>query len=101
MPSVRCRSRSSSVSASFSPTLVLAEAVSATADPCGLQGEDEVFVVLPIEKRHEFAATGEGFVNLKVLLVVLHRVSDIDILHPPAHDVGYRRMVSICERSVV
>ena len=85
----------------FLPTLVLAEAVSAAADPCGLQGEDEVFVVLPIEKRHESAATGKGFIDFKVLRVVLHRVADIYILHPPADDVGYRRMVSICERSVV
>lgn len=68
----------------FLAALVFTKTVSAAADPCGLQGKDQVFVVLPIEKRHELAATGENLVNLEVLLVVLHGVADIDIVHPPA-----------------
>ena len=67
----------------FLSAFVFAEAVSATTDTCRLKGKYQVFVVLSVNERHEFPATGKGFVYLKILLVVLHRVANIDILHLP------------------
>lgn len=67
----------------FLSAFVLAEAVPATRNACRLECQDKIFIVLSVDERHEFPATGKGFVYLKILLVVLHRVADIDILYLP------------------
>lgn len=67
----------------FLSAFILSEAVPATRNTCRLKGKYQVFIVLPVDERHEFAATGKGFVYLKILLVVIHRVANIDILDLP------------------
>lgn len=57
--------------------LVLVEAVAATADTCGLDGQDKVFIVRAVEERHQALLPGEGVVDEKILLVVVHRVSEV------------------------
>ena len=68
----------------FLSSLVFAETVPATRNACRLECQDKIFIVLPVDERHQSPATCKGFVYLQILLVVFHRVADIDILHAPA-----------------
>ena len=64
--------------------LVFAEAVASAADTCVLDGEDKVFIVPAVEERHEPLLSGKGVVDEKILLVVVHRVSEVHGLDAPA-----------------
>ena len=57
--------------------LILAEAVAATADARGLYGENQVLVVRAVEERHQALLTCEALVDEKILLVMVHRVSEV------------------------
>ena len=63
---------------------VLAEAEATTGDTCGLYGEDKVVVVLTVEERHEALLPGKALVDEKILLVMPHGITEIDILDAPA-----------------
>lgn len=67
----------------FLPSLVLTETVPASADPCGLQCQNKIFIVLLIDERYQFPATRKCLVDFEVFLMMFHRVADIDILHAP------------------
>ena len=64
--------------------LVLTEAVAATADTGGLDGEDKVFIVRAVEERHQALLPGEGIVDEQVFFIVVHRVSEVHGLDAPA-----------------
>ena len=63
---------------------VFAEAEAASGDAGGLDGQDEVVVVLAVEEGHEALLAAEGLVDQQVFLVVAHGVSEVDVLHAPA-----------------
>ena len=63
---------------------VLAEAVATALHSGGLDGEDEVVVVLAVEVRHEALLAGETLVDEEILLVVAHGVAEVHVLHRPA-----------------
>ncbi len=63
---------------------VLAEAVATALHSGGLDGEDEIVVVLAVEVRHEALLAGETLVDEEVLLVVAHRIAEVHVLHLPA-----------------
>ncbi len=63
---------------------VLAEAVATALHSGGLDGEDEVVVVLAVEVRHEALLAGETLVDEEIFLVVAHRVAEVHVLHRPA-----------------
>ena len=65
-------------------TFVLAEAVTTTLHSCGLDGEDTVIIVLAVEVRHKALLPGKRIIDEKVLLVVVHRVSEVHGLDAPA-----------------
>ena len=54
--------------------LILAEAVATVGDTGGLDSKDKVFVIRAVEERHKLLLLGEGVVDEKTLLVVVHRV---------------------------
>ena len=62
---------------------VLAEAVATALHSGGLDGEDEVVVVLAVEVRHEALLAGEALVDEEIFLVVAHRVAEVHVLHRP------------------
>ena len=64
--------------------LVLAEAVSPTLHSCGLDGKDEVVVVLAVEVRHEALLAREPLVDEEILLVMAHRVAKVPVNDLPA-----------------
>ena len=64
--------------------LVLAEAVASALHSGGLDGEDEVIVVLAVEVRHEALLAGKALVDQQVLFIVAHRVAEIHVNHLPA-----------------
>ncbi len=63
---------------------VLAEAVATALHSGGLDGEDEVVVVLAVEVRHEALLAGETLVDEEILFIVAHRVAEVHVLHLPA-----------------
>ena len=62
---------------------VLAEAVATALHSGGLDGEDEVVVVLAVEVRHEALLAGETLVDEEIFLVVAHGVAEVHVLHRP------------------
>ena len=50
--------------------LVFTEAVATSLHSCGLDGEDEVIVVLAVEVRHKALLPGKTLVDEKVLYIV-------------------------------
>ena len=60
--------------------LVFVEAVASVEYSGRLNGEDEIIVILTIEKRHETLLALEGLVDEQILLIVAHGVTQIDIL---------------------
>ena len=64
--------------------LILAEAVATVGNTGGLNGKDKVFVVRAVEEWHEPLLSGEGVVDEKILLVMVHRVSEVHGLDAPA-----------------
>ena len=64
--------------------LILAEAVAPVGDTGGLNGEDKVFIVRAVEERHEPLLSGKGVIDEKILLVMVHRVSEVHGLDAPA-----------------
>ncbi len=68
----------------FLHRFVLAEAVATALHAGGLDGEDEVIVVLSVEVRHEALLAGETLVDEEVFFVVAHRVAEVHVLHLPA-----------------
>lgn len=53
-------------------------AISATAHAGSLNGQNQIVVVLAVEKRHQSLFAGKSLVDEQVLLVVTHRISDVD-----------------------
>lgn len=68
----------------FLARLVLAEAVAPSAHSCRLDGKDKVGVVAAVEERHEALLASEALIDKQILLVVAHRVAEIDRFHLPA-----------------
>ena len=64
--------------------LILAEAVAPAADPCRLNGENQVLVVGAVKEWHEALLTCEALVDEQVFFIVTHRVSKIDGFRLPA-----------------
>jgi hypothetical protein len=64
--------------------LVLSEAVAPAFDPGRLDGQYQVIVVLTVEERHESLLAGETLVDEQVLLIMAHRVSEIDVIDLPS-----------------
>ena len=60
------------------------ETVSATAHTCGLDGKDKVGGVAAVEEWHETLLASEALVDKQILLVVAHRVAEIDRFHLPS-----------------
>lgn len=67
----------------FLAGLVLAETESASGDACGLDGKEEIVVVLAIEERHEVLQPFEGIVDKQVLFIMPHRLAEIHIDDTP------------------
>ena len=66
-------------------TLILA----AVIDTSGLNRDQQVFVILHIEHRHEPGMTGKHAINQQILLDVLHGRTQVDLLnHPSARHEG-------------
>jgi hypothetical protein len=63
--------------------LVLAEAEASAFDTGRLDGEDKIIIVLTVEERHEALLASEALVDEEVLLIVAHRVSEIDVIDLP------------------
>ena len=63
---------------------VFSEAVAPALHSGGLDGENEVVVVLAVEVRHETLLAGETLVDEKILFIMAHRVSEIHINHLPS-----------------
>ena len=70
--------------------LVLAEAVAPSAHSCRLDGKDKVGVVAAVEERHEALFASEALVDKQILLIVAHRVAEIDRFYLPA--VAFKRV---------
>ena len=68
----------------FLAALVLAEAVAAAHYSSRLDGEDEIIIVLAVEHRHEPLFAGKALVDEQVLLIMAHRVAQVDVLDLPA-----------------
>ena len=68
----------------FLASLVFTEAIAPSGDSSGLNGEEEVVVVLAVEEGHEPLLSCEGLVDEEVLLVVAHGVAEIDIVDLPS-----------------
>ncbi len=63
---------------------VLSEAVATALHAGGLDGEDEVIVVMAVEVRHEALLATETLVDEKILFIVAHWVAEVHVLHLPA-----------------
>ena len=74
----------------FLARLVLAEAVAPSAHSCRLDGKDKVGVVAAVEERHEALFASEALVDKQILLIVAHRVAEIDRFYLPA--VAFKRV---------
>ena len=68
----------------FFAGLILSEAVASVGHTGRLDGEDKVFIVRAVDERHEPLLSGKGVVDEKILLVVVHRVSEVHGLDTPA-----------------
>ena len=68
----------------FFHTFVLAEAVASSLYSCGLDGEDQVIVVLAVEVRHESLLPGKTLIDEKVFLIVSHRVAEVHVNDLPS-----------------
>ena len=55
--------------------LVLMEAVASTLHARGLDGENEVVIVLAVEERHEALLASKALVDERIFLIVAHRVA--------------------------
>lgn len=64
--------------------LILAEAVAPVGDTGLLNGKDKVFVIRAVDERHEPLLSGKGVLEEKILLVVVHRVSEVHRLNTTA-----------------
>ena len=64
--------------------LVFTEAVATSLHSCGLDGEDEVIVVLAVEVRHQSLLPGKALVDEKIFLIVSHRVAEIHVNDLPS-----------------
>ena len=64
--------------------LVFAEAVASSLHSCGLDGEDEVIVVLAVEVRHQALLPGKTLIDEKVFLIVSHRIAEVHVNNLPA-----------------
>lgn len=58
---------------------VFAEAVASALDAGGLDGKNEVVIVLAVEVRHETLLAGEALVDQQIFFVVAHRVAEIHV----------------------
>ena len=68
----------------FLAGLVFLEAVSTVGDTGGLHRENQVLVVGAVEERLLALLSGLRIIDEKVLLVVVHRVSEVHGLDAPA-----------------
>ena len=64
--------------------LVFTEAVATSLHSCGLDGEDEVIVVLAVEVRHQSLLPGKALVDEKILFIMSHRVAEVHVDDLPA-----------------
>ncbi len=64
--------------------LVLSEAVAPAFDTGRLDGQYQVIIVLSVEERHEPLLAGESLVDEEVLLIMAHRVTEIDVIDLPS-----------------
>ena len=64
--------------------LVLSETVAPAFDTGRLDGQYQVIVVLTVEERHEPLLAGEALVDEQVLLIMAHRVTEIDVIDLPS-----------------
>lgn len=68
----------------FFAAFVLTESIAPTSDPSRLNGKDEVIVVLAVEHRHEPLFAGKALVDEQVLLIMAHRVPEVDVFYLPS-----------------
>ena len=66
------------------PCLVLAEAIATASDTCGLNGENEVVVVLAVEERHQPLLAGKALVDEKIFLIMSHGITYVNGFDLPA-----------------
>ena len=64
--------------------LVLSETVAPAFDTGRLDGQYQVIIVLTVEERHEPLLAGEALVDEQILLIMAHRVSEIDVIDLPS-----------------
>lgn len=83
VPSVRCSSKSSSLSANFSPPLSLRKPLRLRLTPADWRARIRSLEVLAVDEGHEALFAGKGLVDEQILFVVAHRVADIHCLHCP------------------
>ncbi len=62
---------------------VLAETKTATIHLRCLNSEDQIIVVLAVEERHEPLLPYEYLVDEQVLLIMLHRIAEIQLMIQP------------------
>ena len=89
-PSVRCSRRSSSDSASFSPDLSLRKPLRPRLTPADWMARIRLGLLLRLKKGHKALLTSEALVDKQILLIVAHRVAEIDRFYLPA--VAFKRV---------
>ena len=62
---------------------VLAEAIATAFHTSRLNGKDKVIIVLAVEVRHQPLFASKALVDEQVLLIMSHRVAEVNILHLP------------------
>ena len=61
------------------------EAIAPTSHTCSLNSENQVIVILAIKERHEtLFPPSESLVDEQVLLIMPHRIPEIDIIDSPS-----------------
>ena len=61
-------------------SFVLVKAIASTSNPCSLNSENQVIVILAIKERHEALLPSESLVDEQVFLIMPHRTPEIDII---------------------
>ena len=64
----------------FLHRLVFPESVASSFDPCRLNSEYQVIVILSIKERHQSLLTSKALIDEQVFLIVTHRISEIHIV---------------------
>ena len=64
-------------------TLILAEPITSTSNPCSLYSKDKVVIILPVEERHQPLFPCKSLVDEQVLLIMSHGIAKIHIYYLP------------------